>query len=1542
MISGGPNPKDRANCSTRLSEKTSINTRRRPVRRHQPTLKSAPPPGPSKRSKSPRDQLRKSARDDLHCDQPTDAQSEEEDQDQSTDEEEEEALEPPTILNPKKVKLKLLNRMMPRVYVTKAEKDLKLMEQEKRAGKLRLTVDSDSSEPPSDLPRARKTINPRRRLSSSSSSHSSHPNSPPRAQKTIDRLNQQPEPPGLTWDAKMRLRMNRTSSSTSQLFDSRRSLERSISLVSSVSSRVSQNTPRTLVASPSRARSSDLSNSLKDDHALWKTYESANGRPALNLPPPDYRHEKRTEGIELPQVPVWKFKDFTPGFGIPRLPGGLIITSQIRYLSGGHVSEFMSLLDGTMEYTTVDSFNVFRKSFSPFMAAEDLQAGLSSVADRIQDELLAWLALDPGRSSDALTETATCFKLLSRLVSSLEFDETLIDPMIDWVCDLINRLDDLAVDAVNRPDFSNLMLVSSWGILELVSRLDIRRRRSLTWDDHRSQHDFVELGNRSISNLIRRLLEYGPPITMTRLKGFVASEENREDALFDVSLELWASLLNTILTSSINTSKPEYLMIEHFWSLLLDSTRLHARRVELSQIAYGEVLCYLTMMMSSISQISSTGVSIEEVRLPTRWSILVESLGKIPESTLGETLETRRRERRDRYVRTLFSRILIFHERWGWELKFDDGMIEKLYKILNAGRLERLSNEVGGINRFGPIDRFPHVLAELDDEELREAESIEDIVSRLRTNLRKDDTCFGIFLKVMVIGFKSLPRPIEISKLKEIEKIISRCNPLRQLSFKPIRELGPTDPSITDQRRTGLINHASLFLIYSILFPNTIKRQWSFLNSLYQFTLLDHPSRSTHLKILVKFAKLLMNKHISTLRTNSNVRIQLDILMITKQLSENFQILKLEFSKLKGRQMILNDRLATTTTSSLKHFISTSKEPFGLNFLEKSSLTLELREILRLMDSRIQLIVEIFDGLSDLIGFFSYTPDRVMDDATQLDPKPHLTYTSEDWLDPSWTIGLEESNLSHEKAVMNAFNKFLSALLTQRKITMNKISEHERRVKEIDGLLKQENSRRTLSMEAFLELDQDPDYDLMVEKQELQDMIEEAYRIDQEWILKLYSSTSNLFKKAIQISVYQEDPGHFLSVGIQLVRSLGLMDRLRAPFESSYDWIENFKLIERQFAGGLSSSPSTTDHSIHPDKPINSVSPKLLSKPSYGFQVMVISITCMMSYLISNLEDDRYDRNQEYPAELMRIYRGEVRIEILKFWMNCMTFIDFTLQFKLTVLIIRLEHLRTTQSVDRPESDSDLANDEEFLGFLPDPHAFHSWSTERFEATEFPDQLILDDRHHAWWEFEAEYKLSRRFESKRLEFFNLFLNEMRRNLSRSVETDDRYDVNPTTTTTSHRMEGERRRRRNFEDYLKFYKLLIGHWSESISNLNRRLMLLLNQRGAMDDRHDSDRATGALVLPIPPPPPNPDPSIDRSPSSLLWVPFDSSRLKRWKFMIKSIVQTHFIPPTPESTGQGLPPPRDGDHDGHDDLKLSEFINFVSLPKLRILKSIVGLV
>lgn len=947
-------------------------------------------------------------------------EEDEEDEDEEEEETDDEALLKEAVL-PKKARLKLLGRMMPKSYVKKAAKDLKLMEQERKHGRLKLTLSgsdsngssgSDSDRPM--RPAKKTTIRQVRRPSIS----------PPRKSRldSSDDSELEPERPGITWAEKLVLRVP-----SAQDAHADSSHEMRLSRYNSCRSPSPELRGVKPPAKKSRAHhqteETNSAISLKDDHAFWRTRESANAIPSLNLAPPSIRAQQSGPQPINPGLPITSlinaFKDFTPDFSIPSLDPGIKIQSETNYLSGGYLFNLLNIIQDhgmtqvqRVDIDTEESQEFFGQSYSMTMSPSEFVERLVDAADLVQDELNLHLALDSARTIGALSQMSHGFRFFGDFVSrqrptttSMMTADVLTEGVGNWTNEMIDRLDDLALDSVNRPEFSKLMLIVGWGLFELGCRLYARVAGS-------------EIVERATKHLIRRLLEYGPPHTMSSLKEAV---KDSVQPITDLSIEIWVSLINIVVITDDPPRRATCLAPTEFWNTVMEQTRQFSDKSGLiGPVAQGEAQGYIAMSLCAFSQFLPNGISSKESRMSAHWSVVQDLLENLTENLFVEGSSRIASDRRDCYVRSIFGRALLFHQRWNWKLVFQDGMLQQLYKILNQVKFQQLLFEINHPRRFGGPDAFPEVLEDLISFRPAQWSPPEGLGGQ---PLRDGDTCFGIFLKLILASVNSLEWPLDAARRLEIDRIVSRCNPIRQLNLAPLKEnLGLKDEKISDQYRSALIQICSLILIYISILPKQLKRQLPYLSErLYRFDQVDEPTRLFHFKIWKKCAEIL-----PWCESKANV--------IVERFSIPVQVLSKEFNELTLDQKVMKGRLNAYKSNS--------------NHREKEANEKELKDINEAIQQKIKLTERCLESVEEVMKVWREIEIKIK---KSIGFESQWVYPDLTWLDPAWSIELNRQQIFREGSIGRLMNRIIGTFLDHRDSAIENLDKMKMRLKEVEN-----------------------------------------------------------------------------------------------------------------------------------------------------------------------------------------------------------------------------------------------------------------------------------------------------------------------------------------------------------------------------------------------------------------------------------------------------------------------------------------------------------
>ena len=242
-----------------------------------------------------------------------------------------------------------------------------------------------------------------------------------------------------------------------------------------------------------------------------------------------------------------------------------------------------------------------------------------------------------------------------------------------------------------------------------------------------------------------------------------------------------------------------------------------------------EVAAYTAMMLCAISQFTPSGAAISQPRLPAHWSVVLRALDpirikEVEQSTI--TMSNATLTNRDRYIWTLFARCLIFADRWCWRLDDRDGIVQKLFDVLNARHLVNLTSDRA-------LD-FPSFLS--------------PFTGGVDTSLSsRDDTALHIFLKLLVKAVRDASGESVEERRRSVSRFLVRLTPMRKMPFLKAQPAMNADLSL-------LYNHYSLFITFVIALPSSSSQRLAQLRSLLSFEEADNEARPVIIRAIMTLA----------------------------------------------------------------------------------------------------------------------------------------------------------------------------------------------------------------------------------------------------------------------------------------------------------------------------------------------------------------------------------------------------------------------------------------------------------------------------------------------------------------------------------------------------------------------------------------------------------------------------------------------------------------------------------------------------------------
>jgi hypothetical protein len=548
------------------------------------------------------------------------------------------------------------------------------------------------------------------------------------------------------------------------------------------------------------------------------------------LPP---RQTNRNIIIPAPAIEVlhrsqrWShYGKFTPDYQIHPLRSGIRFETS-TFIGQGHLVDFLTPFDPTRP--TMHRYGTpFGINLNAMMQARSIENLLPALFDAIFDFIVDPANVDIEKEDHC--GTALCFigNYVSETLSRL--DEETQQRFATVVLAQLDRLD-VRMDASLPGSDDAARLLNSRRMLISWYIIDINERLGELSGAIGTPAGRAEKLERLMSLLMRRLLTYGPERTGSTLKNYMGEREKTEEVISDNSVQCWLCLISLALEETSNFDE------EMFWTLFDDEIeRFSALGGEVGLRA-GERFSYIAMVVCAISQFTPAGLSTPTPRLHAHWPTFLRTLDLIQPEFITRTEESMSRvdlSRADAYLMALFARCLILVERWNWIIDTQDGLLPKLFDILNARRLSD-SIIAKGQGDFPPF--LPHPSEESYDNWI--------------------ETTFTIFLKLVTIGAKSLRATPTPENGRQLSKLLIRLSPIRS---------NPWSRRSTELIRSNsaLVNHFSLFLTFVSISPTSAGQRLDQAKRFCDFNDIDHEARRSCIRAAIRFTLIYRKNHLDT------------------------------------------------------------------------------------------------------------------------------------------------------------------------------------------------------------------------------------------------------------------------------------------------------------------------------------------------------------------------------------------------------------------------------------------------------------------------------------------------------------------------------------------------------------------------------------------------------------------------------------------------------------------------------------------------------
>ncbi|KAM0786157.1 hypothetical protein ACM66B_006964 [Microbotryomycetes sp. NB124-2] len=514
-----------------------------------------------------------------------------------------------------------------------------------------------------------------------------------------------------------------------------------------------------------------------------------------------------------------KFGKFSPDFGIRRLPVGLTFAPS-TFIARGQLYSLLASSQGAGSDAVL---------FPPLFVA-DVWLTQDSALGEVEIALPAWIDLivqvHSGTDTtlidqaDKLLHHLALFASHSRALAVATVDQKVrFDHVLSTeVSRLSRQLEDQRTTTVELEavvlDHHLLVL---WRIIDIKARVASRQKKLAETTDN---------VRKACIGLVRLLMEMDIQETMSTVQQVSVDVETLSTGLASTSAAAWVALVSLALS---DVGKLVGWQEHDLWQAVTQSTMSCCRERGPFDVVAHELLAFSAFTLSALSQFTPSGVTKSSPRLDGDW-IVVSSVLLATEKTLTDvdvTISNTATARRDRFLWNLLARCLVLVEQWSWKLDGRGDLLVKLFEVLKRRRFENLSFEPRA--DFARFLQRPETFAHM-------------------TNLQvQDDTALIIFLKL--VKHNTAPMLSQPGGQKAVTRLFMRLSPMTSGSWRTASIVGDDCSSV-------LVNHYSLYLCFALIHRETAGQRLDQARRLLFFDDASEEERKTAVRAALYFIKV--------------------------------------------------------------------------------------------------------------------------------------------------------------------------------------------------------------------------------------------------------------------------------------------------------------------------------------------------------------------------------------------------------------------------------------------------------------------------------------------------------------------------------------------------------------------------------------------------------------------------------------------------------------------------------------------------------------
>ncbi|KAK4052339.1 hypothetical protein OIO90_004420 [Microbotryomycetes sp. JL221] len=506
-----------------------------------------------------------------------------------------------------------------------------------------------------------------------------------------------------------------------------------------------------------------------------------------------------------------RFGKFSPDYGIRQLPAGLRFAPS-SFIAQGDLYTLVHLTDESVRSIVLTPRMIQDVWIKDDTSLDELTLALPGFCDFVIESN----ASKPAEVDNLLRQLAT-FVTASKEMhegersKAVDFSKTMQEALARTDARL-NRQQPVSVgETVAQDDH----LLAHWRILDISARLVARYPESAS----------AGVVSRACTTMVGRLVRSGIQQTMVRVKMAAEANTAPRDGISDTSAAIWVGLISLALSE---VGEHCCWQEPQLWRTVQAEVFASCHDKGPFEVVAHELMGFAAMTLCALSQFSPAGVTSSRSRLSGDWTFMLATL-QTTEKSLTEVdvpVSNTAIARRDRYLWNILARALVLIDEWNWSLDGRSDLVVKLFDLLRKRRFQNLAFETH--TDIAACLQHPETFSTL---------------VKLDQAL---DSAFTVLIKLVMRA--TLPLGTSCSGQKAVTRLLMKLSPMGSGSLKGSSFEAGDCPSV-------LVNHYSILLCFALIDKHTIQQRLDQARRLVNFDTADNETRKVTVRASLFFMK---------------------------------------------------------------------------------------------------------------------------------------------------------------------------------------------------------------------------------------------------------------------------------------------------------------------------------------------------------------------------------------------------------------------------------------------------------------------------------------------------------------------------------------------------------------------------------------------------------------------------------------------------------------------------------------------------------------